>query len=111
MFVRSSVIYRYGCDCCQQSYIGRTVLQLYRRCTQHRRISFRTETMLTRPDNSAIRDHCFNNDHYFKISHFNVIESTAQLLDLRIIDSIHIHRNNPEINNQTAATENILHTT
>ena len=109
IFVRSSLIYQYTCDCCQQSCIGSTALQLFRRCAQHRGISFRTGTMLTRSDNSAIRDYCFNNDHPFKNSNVNIIDSTARLLDLRILESIHIHRNNPEINNyQTATTVNIL---
>ena len=108
MFVRSSVIYQYTCDCCQQSYIGSTALQLFRRLSQHRGISFRTGTMLTRRDNSAIRGRCFNSDHPFKISNFSIVDSTALLLNLRILESIHIYRNNPEINNyQTATTVSI----
>ena len=104
MLVRSSVIYKYTCNCCQQSYIGSTVLQLLRRCAQHRGISFRTGNRLTRPDNSAIRDYCFNNDHSFKIFNFNIIDSTAQILDLRILEYIHINTNRPKINNNHTAT-------
>ena len=65
--------------------------------------------MLTRPENPAIRDHCFNNDHNFKISNFNIIDSAAQHFDLRILESIHIKRSNLDINNyETATTVNIL---
>ena len=109
MLVRSSLIYKYTCDCCQQSYIGSTSLQLFRRCAQHKGVSFRTGRLLTRPDNSAIRDHCFSLDHPFKTSNFNIIDSASQILDLRILESIHIINNRPEINNnQTATIVNVL---
>ena len=108
MLLRSSAIYKYTRDRCQQSYLGSTALQI-RRFAKHRGISFRTGDRLTRPDNSVIRDHCFNNDHLFKISNFNIIDRTAQILDLRILKSNHINTNRPEINNnQTATTVNIL---
>ena len=43
------------------------------------------------------------------ILNFNIIDSTAQLLDLRIVESIHINTNIPEINNnQIAKNVNIL---
>ena len=91
--LRSSVIYKYTCDCCQQFYIGSTALQLFRRCALHRGVSFRTGDRLSRPDNSAIRDHCFKNDHPFKISNFNVIDSTSQLLKIKTIPSIAVELN------------------
>ena len=42
MLMRSSVVYKYTCDCCQQSYISSTELQLFCRCAQHKGVSFRT---------------------------------------------------------------------
>ena len=107
----SPVVCKYTGGYCQQFYIGSTALQLFRRCAQHRGNSFRTGDSLTRPDNSAIRDHSFDNDHPFKILYFNVINGTSQLLDLRILESIYINTNSSEINhNQTATTVNILDT-
>ena len=83
MLVRSSVVYKYTCDCCQQFYIGSTALQLFRRCAQRR--------------------------GSFKILIFNVIESAAQLLEIRIFKFIHITKNNLEINKyETATTVNVL---
>ena len=97
ILVRTSLIYKYTCDCCQQSYIGSTTLQLFRRCAQRRGASLKTGRFLTRarPDNSAIRDHCFNLNHPFKMSNFYIIDTAEKLLDLRILESIHI------INNRT----------
>ena len=53
--------------------------------------------MLPRSDNLPIGDHCFNNDHHFKISNYNIIDSTALLLNSRILESIDINSNNSEI--------------
>ena len=71
--------------------------------------SFRTGDRLTRLDNSAIRGHRVNNDQSCKISNFNIIDSTTQVLDLRMLESMHIITNRPRINNnQTATTINYL---
>ena len=37
------------------------------------------------------------------MSHFNIMDSAAQLLDFRILESIHIINNRPEINNNQTA--------
>ena len=91
------------------SRISEHLTALFRRCAQHKGVSFRTSRFLTRPDNSAIKDNCFSLDHPFKMSNFNIIDNAAQLLDLRILESIHIINNRPEINtNQTATIVNVL---
>ena len=107
--MRSSVVYEYTCDCCQQSYIGSTSLQLFRRCAQHKGVSFRTNTVLTRPDNSAIRDHCYQLDHRFKLENFKIIDSAPYEKDLRILEALYIKTQKPSINsNQNSLMLNIL---
>ena len=59
---------------------------------------------IRRPDYSAIRDHCFNSNHEFRKSNVYFLDSTAQLLNFRILESIHIKSNRPEINNKKTAT-------
>ena len=107
MLVCASIIHK--SDCYQQFYIGSTARHSFRRCAQHREVSLRTCHRLLRPDNSAFRDHRFINEHPFKISYFNVINSTPQHLDLSILEYIHIFIICPEIHsNQTATTVDIL---
>ena len=107
--VQFSLIRGSNFDRKQKSYIGSIALHLFRRCAQHRGISSRPGDRVTRPDNSAVRDHRFNNDHLFKILNFNTIDSTEQVLDLKILESIHINTNRPKINNhQTDTTVTIL---
>ena len=108
MFVLSSLIQKYRCAYCQQSYIGSTLLQLFRRYAQHKGISFRTDRLLTRPDHSSIRNHCFNLDHSFNMSKFPIIDSSA-VLDRRLLEFIPINNSRPETNNnQTATLVNVL---
>ena len=109
MLMRSSVVYKYTCDCCQQSYIGSTTLQLFRRSAQYKGVSFRTDTRLTKPDNSAIRDHCLNLDHRFDSSNFEVIGSSFYDRDLRILEAIFIKTQKSGLNNyQNSLALNIL---
>ena len=62
VFMGSCVIYKYTSDCCQRSYIGSTVLQIFIRV--HKRICtfFRTNRHLANSELSAIRSHCTSND-------------------------------------------------
>lgn len=108
MLMRSSVIYEYKCDCCQQSYIGSTTLQMFRRIAQHKGVSFRTGQQLSKPDNSSIRDHCFNKDHPLKTKNFSIIGNCTSC-DLRTLESIFIQKLKPTLNsNQSAVILNVL---
>ena len=107
--VHLHVLYEYTCDCCQQSYIGSTSLQLYRRCTQHKGVSFRTNTVLTRLDNSPIRVHYYQLDHRFKLENVKIIDSAFYKKALRILEALYIKTHKPPINsNQNSNRLNIL---
>ena len=95
--MRSNIIYKYKCDC-DQSYIGSTAVQLFVRCAQHRGFSHRTDRPLGKPMNSSIRDHCDTNDHRFRKDNFSILGSSPNSFDLRILESLLIYKNSPEIN-------------
>ena len=63
MLLRSSIVYKYTCHCCQQCYIGSSQLQMFRRIAQHKGVSFRTNRPLNKVDFSSIREHCNEADH------------------------------------------------
>ena len=73
--LRSSVVYQYTCDCCEQSYIGSTKLQMFYRCSQHCGVSHRTGRHITKPMHSSIRIHSENHDHPLKLAHFSILDS------------------------------------
>ena len=97
MLVRFSVIYKiYLCLLPADLHRQHCAAIFQKMCLAQGNL-FYTGDRLIRSDNAAIRKHCFDNDHTFKISNFDIIDSTTQLLDLRILDPIHINTNRPEI--------------
>ena len=64
----------------------------------------------TRPDNSAIRDHCFSLDHHFKIFIFEILDSATHLLGHRILKFIYMNSNRELSSNQTATVVIIIDT-
>ena len=104
----SYVIYKYTCDCCQQFYIGSTQLQMFMRTSRHKGRSFRTGALATKPEKSSIRDHCLKLNHPLKSENFEIIDSTANQFDLRILESIYINHLHPQLNDyQSAVTLHI----
>jgi hypothetical protein len=107
--MRSHVVYKYTCDCCQQSYIGSTMLQMFVRTSRHQGRSFRTGALTSKPENSSIRDHSLKYDHPLKSSNFNIIGNVNDKFDLRVLESIHIHQFHPQMNdNQSAVPLHIV---
>ena len=100
--MRSNVIYVYTCDC-SQSYVGSTAVQLFVRCAQHRGVSYRTDLPLSKPVNSSIRDHCDSSHHPFNSKNFKILDSVSDHFDLRILESLHIHKIKPPINECNSA--------
>ena len=101
-WMRSHVIYEYICDCCMQSYIGSTAVQLFKRVPQHQGVSFRTGRPLNSMSHSSIRDHCNSLDHRFKIDNFKIIDTHSNPYDLRTLEAIHIGNSHPSINDNQA---------
>jgi len=105
MLLRSSVIYKYSCDCCTQFYIGSTKLQMFVRGSQHFGVSHRTNKPLTAPNASSIRDHAINSSHQLKFTNFTIIDSCRDVGNLRTLESMYIHRQRPQLNDMQSATE------
>ena len=92
----------YKCDCYQQPYFGSTMLQMFVRVHKHKGTSFRTNRPLTKPELSAFRSHCNSHDHPFKSTNFSVIDK-CNTSDLRTLESLHIHKSRPHLNNYQTA--------
>ena len=106
---QSSVVYNFSCASCDASYIGSTKRALYSRVLQHQGRSFRTGRPLTRPDPSPIRSHSETCKTDFSLEHFKVIGKVNNILDLRILESLHIFRRRPNLNiNASAIPLNVI---
>ena len=102
---RSSVVYSFCCASCDASYIGSTKRSLHCRVEQHLGRSYRTGMWLTKPDPSAIRSHAENCDSNFSIENFKIIGCENNLQDLRLLESLHILKKKPNLNDHTSAVQ------
>ena len=102
LMVSSNIIYKYSCGQCQSIYIGETKRHLISRICEHKGISFRTNRPLSNPSHSNIRQHAFNCDHPILTSNFSLL-SKCPSNDLKLLESIYIHKIVPSLNNQNSS--------
>ena len=103
MACRSSVVYSFSCASCDASYIGSTKRSLHCRVEQHLGRSYRTGIWLSRPDPSPIRNHVENCNTTFSINDFKIIGQEENVHDLRILESLHILKTKPVLNEHASA--------
>ena len=72
------------------------------RICQYRGISFRTEASYSSPWFSNIRNHLSENDHSKMTENFKIISSSNKF-DIRILESIFIHRESPTLKDQASS--------
>ena len=75
----------------------------YKRIAEHAGRSFRTNSLLSHPPYSAIRDHTFGFNSPISINRFKILDSTSNQLDLKIIESLHILSIKPSSNNANSS--------
>ena len=75
---------------------------LISRICEHKGISFRTNRPLSNPSHSNIRQHAFNCDHPILTSNFSLL-SKCPSNDLKLLESIYIHKIVPSLNNQNSS--------
>ena len=100
---QSTVVYQFCCASCGASYVGSTLRNLHSRIQQHLGKSMRTGKFLLKPDPSPIRDHSHACDTLVTKDNFSVLEKTNYVLDLRILESLHIFSKKPSLNNMSSS--------
>ena len=102
----SSVVYKFGCEAQGSSseYIGLTTRRLSIRVAEHRGVSARTGKLSGSPLFSAIRNH---SDHCIcdiNINSFKILGSDNSIFGLKILESLFIYKNKPNLNNSDSST-------
>ena len=69
------------------------------RVAEHAGRSYRTRVRLAHPPHSVVREHADGCDAGVVLDNFSILNSTSSLLNLRILESLYIFRNNPKLNN------------
>ena len=72
--------------------------------SQHKGRSFRTGQLLASSEFSNIRNHAFETDHPILDDNFNILD-TCDPFDLRLLESIYIHKKKLSFNDQNSSTE------
>ena len=102
----SSIIYQYSCVSCNAHYIGSTKRQFQCRIDDHRGCSVRTGLPLQSASFSAIREHSRDKDHVLKQTQFKILRRSNNA-DLRLLESLFILRNKPDLNTTSPLELNI----
>ena len=95
----SVVVYKYCCPKCGAHYVGYTCRRLDTRAAEHAGVSVRTGLPLSNPSPSYIRDHSLScGGPRVSLSQFNILSRCNNIIDLRVLESLHILKNKPKIN-------------
>lgn len=100
----SGVVYQFTCPRCScGTYIGSTVRSLRVRFCSHMGISHRTDKLLKTKEPSAIRSHAIACKADITLEDFSIIDRHNNETSLRILESIHIKKRRPTLNNDSSA--------
>ena len=103
----SSVVYLYSCgQCTTSSYVGQTSKQLKVRVSQRKGCSFRTNNPLTTPEKSNILDHSLTTNPPTTLENFKIL--ACDKFDLRLLESLFIHKLTPSLNDQHSSTDLLI---
>ena len=100
--MRSSIVYQYCCESCSHHYIGSSMRNLYMRMSEHQGKSYRTGKYVQNT-NSSIFDHKFSCDTQINSNNFKILDHASTEFRLRILESLHIHKERPPLNDMQSA--------
>ena len=82
--------------------MGSTVRAAYMRFAEHEGVSFCTGRPLSVKKHSSIREHCARCGPFDR-SRFSIIGQEKSDQFLRILESMHVHKEKPELNDMQSA--------
>jgi hypothetical protein len=101
--MQSSLVYEFSCARCASTYVGSTIRTLRTRVAEHAGRSHRTGSLLSAPSHSSVRSHAHSCDITVDLTKFRVLGRCKNFSDLRILESLHIFKLKPTLNDQQSA--------
>ena len=103
--LQSGIVYKFSCpQNCGSAYIGSSIRTLQTRVMEHAGLSVRTQRPLTSPLQSAVRSHCVGCGGVpVLLDNFEVINYRSGIIDLRILESLYIMKEKPNLNQTDSA--------
>ena len=74
------------------------IMQRATRVAEHAGLSFRTNLPITTPSHSYIREHSYKCNSPVTLDNFSILNFSKNKTDLRILESLHIHKIRPKLN-------------
>ena len=96
--LRSRIVYKYKCQCCNALYVGETVRHFHKRISEHMGISGYTGKPLSKPPFSNIRDHHQSSGHPISPDDFSILSSCSSSFELLLRESLPISKLKPSLN-------------
>ena len=106
----SSLVYKFSCvkNNCTSEYYGFTTRRLSTRVAEHRGTSARTGHLLVNPPFSSIRLHSEQCTCDVNLDNFKIVSSENSVLSLKILESLFICKNRPNLNESSSSLPLIL---
>ena len=95
--LRSRIVYKYKCQCCNALYVGETVRHFHKRISEHMGISGSTGKPLSKPPFSNIRDHHQSSGHPISSDDFSILSSCSSSFELLLRESLLISKRKPSL--------------
>ena len=99
----ASLVYNFCCARCASEYVGSTIRTLHTRVDEHDGRSFRTSSILSVPPHSMVRTHSESCGFPVTLDDFCIIGSTSSAIDLHILESMHIFKLKPILNDSQSS--------
>ena len=106
----SSLVYKFSCvsNNCTSEYYGFTTRRLSTRVAEHRGTSARTGHLLVHPPFSSIRLHSNQCTCHVNLDSFKIVSSENSALSLKILESLYIFKNRPNLNESASSLPLLL---
>ena len=96
-YLRSHLIYKFSCSCCNATYYGETERHLFVRGSEHLGITPLTQKRVKNPKKSDIMDHILLEGHNATYDDFSISISENNRFKLHLKESLLIKRDKPEL--------------
>ena len=96
--LRSRVVYKFECQCCDTLYFGETIRHLHTRISEHMGISACTGRPLSKPSFSNILSHHQSSGHPIDSDNFSILTSCSSNFELLLRESLLISKFQPSLN-------------
>ena len=99
----ASLVYKFSCARCASEYVASTTRTLHTRVAEHAGRSFSTGSILSVPPHSMVRTHSESCGVPVTLDYFRIIGSISSAIDLRILESLHIFKLKPVLNDSQSS--------